>query len=103
MEYNNLITRVQKASVDAPDTDAILGGMRRTLHRRHRQRQVAISLAIVLAVGTAVATMQPRHDRAVTLAELVSLRIDTPPSPEPAPIAGYRNSLYNHQIIYTLL
>lgn len=102
MEYNELITRAQCASVDVPDTDTILGDMRRTLHRRYRQRQVAVSLAIVFAVGASVTTIPPRQDKTVTLAERVCLRIDTPPTQVPAPLVGYRNSMYNRQI-YTLL
>ena len=38
MEYNELITRAQRAAVDSPDTDAILTGMHRTLRRRRQQR-----------------------------------------------------------------
>lgn len=104
MEYNELITRAQQASVDAPDTDAILAGMRRTMRRRQRQRQTVLSTLIVLAVTSSAYLMQPRYDKAdsLTLAEVVSRRIDTPPTNMPAPLVGYRNSIHNRQI-YTLL
>lgn len=102
MEYNELITKAQQVSVDAPDTDAILTGMRRTLRRRQQQRQALFSTLLVLAVGVAVFSFQPRYESHVTLAELVSSRIDTPPTRTPAPLVGYRHSMYNRQI-YTLL
>lgn len=102
MEYNELITKAQQVSVDAPDTDAILTGMHRTLRRRQQQRQALFSTLLVLAVGVAVFSFQPRYESHVTLAELVSSRIDTPPTRTPAPLVGYRHSMYNRQI-YTLL
>lgn len=102
MEYNELIEKVQQTSVDVPDTDAILGGIRHTVRRRRQQRQLVFSLTIILAVGASAYFMQPRQEKTITLAELVSRDINTPPSHEPAPIVGYRNSIHNHQI-YTLL
>lgn len=102
MEYTELITRAQQAPVEVPDTDSILGGMHRTLQRRRRQRQAALSMLLVLAVGASAFFMQPRYETSVTLAEQVSARIDTPPTRIPVPLAGYRHSMYNRQI-YTLL
>ena len=102
MEYNELITRVQQASVDVPATDAILTGMHRTLRHRRQQRQALLSLVMLLAVGTSVFFMQPRNETRLTLAECVSAHIDTPPTKTPAPLVGYRHSMYNRQI-YTLL
>lgn len=102
MEYNELITRAQQAAVDAPDADAILAGVHRTMHRRHRQRQVALSTVLVLGVGTALFFAQPSYERHITLAEHVSAHLDTPTTRTPAPLVGYRHSKYNHQI-YTLL
>ena len=102
MEYNELITRVQQASVDVPDTDAILTGMHRTLRHRRQQRQMLLSVAIVLAMGTSLFFLQPRNETRLTLAECVSAHIATPPPKTPAPLVGYRHSMYNRQI-YTLL
>lgn len=102
MEYNELITRAQQADVEVPDTDTILSGMHRTLHRRHRQRQVVLSMALVFVAGVSVFFLQPRYESHVTLAESVSAHIDTPSTQTPAPLVGYRHSMYNRQI-YTLL
>ena len=102
MEYNELITRVQQASVDSPDTDAILSGMRRTLRRRRQQRQAIFSVVLVFAVGSSVFFLQPHNEIPLTLAESVSAHIDTPSTKTPAPIVGYRHSVYNRQI-YTLI
>lgn len=102
MEYNELITRARQAAADTPDADTILCGMHRTLRRRRRQRQALLSAALILAAGSSAFLIQPRYETPVTLAEQVSLRIDTPPTKTPAPIAGYRHSMYNRQI-YTLL
>lgn len=102
MEYNELITKVQQAEVDAPDTDTILTGMRRTLSHRRRQRQVVLSTVLVLVVGASSIFLQPRYENHITLAEQVSAHIDTPPTKTPAPLVGYRHSMYNRQI-YTLL
>ena len=103
MEYNELITRARQASVEAPDTDAILGGMRRTLRRRQRQRQTVVSMLLVLAVGSSLLFVHQPEEQltAMTLAEQVSARLDTPPTNLPAPLVGYRNSIYNRNI-YTL-
>lgn len=104
MEYNEFITRVRQAQPDSPDTDTILAGMRRTLHRRQQRHRAILSAVFVLAVGSSVLFMQPRYGSSdsPTLAETVSLRIDAPPTNTPAPVAGYRHSIYNRQI-YTLL
>lgn len=88
--------------VDAPDTDAILTGVHLTLNRRRRQRQALLSTAVVLVTGVSLFFMQPRYENHITLAECVSAHIDTPATRTPAPLVGYRNSMYNHQI-YTLL
>jgi len=97
MEYNELIAKIQHQPVGTPDTDAILAGMRRKMHRsRQRQALVAAAcllLAIVpLALPIADTTAKP------TLAETVSATLPSSPNDLPAPLAGYRNSLRNHQI-----
>lgn len=102
MEYNELITKAQQAAVDSPDTDAILTGMHRTLRRRRQQWQALLSVVMLLAVGTSVFFLQPRSETRLTLAECVSAHIDTPSTKTPAPLVGYRHSMYNRQI-YTLL
>lgn len=104
MEYNELITSVQQAPVDAPNTDAILQGMRRTLHRRRQRRQtLATTVVVLLASATMVLPLLPsQHEPLVTLAERVSSQLDARPNNLPAPLAGYLHSMYNRQI-YTLL
>ena len=103
MEYNELITQARQTSIEAPDTDTILDGMRHTLHRRQRQRQTLFSAVLILAVGTLLLfEHQPgKQLTAMTLAEQVSAHLDNPPTKQPAPLVGYRNSIYNHNI-YTL-
>ena len=102
MEYNELISRVQQVAVDAPDTDTILSGMHRTMNRRRRQRQTVLSSVLVLVMGASGLFLQPRYESHITLAEQVSAHIDTPPTKTPAPLVGYRHSIYYRQI-YTLL
>ncbi len=97
MEYNELIERAQRMSVDIPDTDTILSGMRRTLYRRRQQRRIVFSLAIVLVVGTSAYFMQLRSEKAITLAETISATLQSSPTDLPAPLAGYKNSIRNHQ------
>ena len=45
---------------------------------------------------------QPTPARSLTLAERVSRTIGTPRNDGPAPLAGYRHSIYNRRI-YALL
>lgn len=98
MEYNKLIERVQQMPIEVPDTDSILGGMRSTMHRRRKQRRLVFSLAIVLVVGTSAYFMQPRSGKTITLAEAISATLQSSPNDLPAPLAGYKNSIRNHQI-----
>ena len=104
MEYNELIAKVQHLPVDVPDSNAILQGVRHKVTRRRRQRQVVASMLVVLVLGGASMLFlpQPTPARPLTLAERVSRTIDTPRNDVPAPLAGYRHSIYNRQI-YTLL
>lgn len=104
MEYNELITRVQQAPVEAPDTDALLQGMHHTLQRRQRQRQWAVSMFFVLVMGATIALLPSATPTAhpITLAEQVSRRLDVPRNNAPAPLVGYRHSIRNRQI-YTLI
>lgn len=104
MEYNELIAKAQQAFDEPPATDVLLDGMRRTLHRRRQRRQALLSAVVVLL---AVAALLPSLSASqavppLTLAEQVSLCLDTPSNHTPAPLAGYRHSIYNRQI-YTLL
>lgn len=103
MEYNELIAQARQAATDAPDTDAILGAMRCTLRRRQQRCQALLSAVLVLAVGASLLSVYQPAGRlaSTTLAERVSARLDTPPTNLPAPLVGYRNSIYNHNI-YTL-
>jgi len=97
MEYKELIEKTQHVPVDVPDTDAIIDGMRRTLHRRRQQYQLIFSLVIVLAVGTSAYFMHPRSEKTITLAEAISATIQSSPNDLPAPLTGYKNSIRNHQ------
>lgn len=102
MDYNELITRAQHAAADAPGTDEILTGMHRTMRYRRRQRQAVLSVALVLVAGMSLLLLKPDYESHITLVESVSAHIDTPVTRTPAPLVGYRNSMYNRQI-YTLL
>lgn len=97
MEYNKLIERMQQTPVEVPDTDAILGGMRRTLHRRRQQRTLLAS-AVCLLLATLPLTMSMGDSQSTpTLAEAVSATLPSSPNDLPAPLAGYKNSIRNHQ------
>lgn len=104
MEYNDLITRVQQASVETPGTDVLLQGVHRTLQHRQKRRQWVVSMVFVLLMGgTVVLSLPtPSKPRQLTLAERVSRTVDAPRSKMPAPLVGYRNSIHNRQI-YTLI
>lgn len=102
MEYNELITKAQQASVDTPDADTILSGMHRTLRRRQQRHSLLLSLTLVALVGLSVALMQPAEERPLTLAERVSAQLAKPTSKTPPSLVGYRHSVRNHQI-YTLI
>ena len=99
MEYNELIERVQQTPSDVPDTDAILGGMRRTVQRRRQQQWAAMgAICLVLAVAPLFLTLQPSSSNpSPTLAESVSATLPSAPGDLPAPLAGYRHSIRNHQ------
>lgn len=101
MEYNDLITRVQQSTVDVPDTDAILGSMRRTVRRRELRRRTLLSSAFVLVSGVAMALplATPQVSSELTLAERVSRSLDMRPNDIPAPLLGYQHSMHNRQIL----
>lgn len=97
MEYNELIERVQQTPIDVPDTDAILGGMRRTLHRRRQQRTLLTSAVCLLLATLPLAVSMGDSPATPTLAEAVSATLPSSPNDLPAPLAGYKNSIRNHQ------
>jgi len=101
MEYEDLIEQAQQMSIDVPDTDAILSGMHRTMHRRLRQRQSVLSVLLFLGAFTTLFFAQPVGKSPLTLAERVSAHLDTPSNDTPAPLVGYQHSIRNRQI-YTL-
>ncbi len=96
MEYNELIEKIQHQPVDTPDTDAILAGMRRKMHRS-RQRQALVAAACLL-LAIVPLSLPVADTPKPTLAETVSATLPSSPNDLPAPLAGYRNSLRNHQI-----
>lgn len=98
MEYKELIEKAQAMPVDVPDTDTIITGMHRTIQRR-RQRQTLLAAAacILLAIMPLTMTVGGSSARP-TLAETVSATLPSSPDDLPAPLAGYKNSLRNHQI-----
>lgn len=99
MEYNELIERAQHTPVDIPDTDAILGGMRRTVQRRRQRQWAAVgAVCLLLAVAPLFFTLQRLSSNpSPTLAESVSATLPSTPGDLPAPLAGYRHSIRNHQ------
>lgn len=100
MEYNELIEKVRHTAVDTPDTDAILDGMHHTMRRR-RQRQTTAVAAVCLLLAVVPLTfripLSTSHPHP-TLVETVSATLPSSPNDLPAPLAGYKNSLRNHQI-----
>ena len=97
MEYNELIAKIQHQPVDTPDTDAILAGMRRKMHRS-RQRRAIVAAAACLLLAVVPLALPVADTPKPTLAETVSATLPSSPNDLPAPLAGYRNSLRNHQI-----
>ena len=104
MEYSELITRVQQASLETPDADALLEGMRNTMHRRRQNRRWLVMALYLIVVGGTIAALLPTTPagQPMALVEKVSRQLDVPHDKMPAPLAGYRNSIHNRQI-YTLL
>jgi hypothetical protein len=98
MEYKELREKTQAMPVDVPDTDTIITGMHRTIQRR-RQRQTLLAAAACILLAIMPLTMTVGGNSAKpTLAESVSATLPSSPDDLPAPLAGYRNSLRNHQI-----
>ena len=99
MEYKELITRAQQTSIDVPDTDALLDGMRRTLRHRRQRNATLVAVACLLLTITPLTlhfTLSSYHPTP-TLAESISATLPSCPDDLPAPLAGYRNSIRNHQ------
>lgn len=95
MEYNELIEKIQQQPVGTPDTDAILAGMRRKMHRSRQRRAIVAAACLLLAI---VPLALPVADTPKpTLAETVSATLPSSPDDLPAPLTGYRNSIRNHQ------
>ena len=98
MEYNELITKARQAPIDVPDTDVILGGMRRTLRRR-QQRQTVFGVVMLLGVSAmTLPLLSVPAEPEPTLAERVSRLFNTPPADIPAPVLGYQHSIHQRQI-----
>lgn len=103
MEYNELIEKAQHAPVDTPDTDVILGGMHHTLNRRRQHNTLLATAACLIVASAPLFFSLTSQSPAPTLAEVVSATIQSSPNDLPAPIAGYRNSIRNHNKIITLI
>lgn len=98
MEYNELIEKVRHTSVDTPDTDKILNGMRLTVQRRRQQQLLTAATVCLLFAVTPLILPLGNDNSTPTLAETVSATLPSSPNDLPAPLAGYKNSLRNHQI-----
>lgn len=100
MEYDEMIARMRPAEAEAPETSALMGGVRRAVrHRRQRNALLAGAATAVLAVAPlATQAALPSTGDAPMLAEQVSLQ--QPPAADnlPAPWAGYLHSTRNQQI-----
>ena len=97
MEYNEPIQKAQSMPVDVPDTGTIIIGMQRTVRRR-RQRQTLLAAAACMLLAVIPLTLTLDNSAAEpTLAETVSATLPSSPNDLPAPLAGYRNSIRNHQ------
>lgn len=97
MEYNELIEQARQTHVDVPDTDAILGGMRRTVQRRRRQQLFTVAAVCLLFAVTPLILPSGNGISTPTLAETVSATLPSSTDDLPAPLAGYKNSIRNHQ------
>lgn len=96
MEYNELIEKIQQQPVGTPDTEAILAGMRRKMHRS-RQRRAIVAAAACLLLAVVPLALPVADTPKPTLAETVSATLPSSPDNLPAPLTGYRNSIRNHQ------
>lgn len=97
MEYNELIEQARQTHIDVPNTDAILGGMRRTVQRRRRQQILTVAAVFLLLAVTPLILPSGSVTSTPTLAESVSATLPSSPGDLPAPLAGYKNSIHNHQ------
>ena len=97
MEYNELIEKIQHTSIDVPNTDTILGGMRHTLHRRRQRKVVLATVFCLTLVCVPLAFSVNGEASSPTLAEIVSASLPSSPNDLPAPLVGYQNSIRNHQ------
>ena len=97
MEYNKMIEMVRQSGTDAPGTDEVLRQVHHRLNVRRRRHTTIASITCLLLAATPLAFTFNTGNTSPTLAETVSATVRPAPGELPAPLAGYRNSLRNHQ------
>lgn len=97
MEYNELITQMQHTPIDVPDTDTILGDMRRTMHHRRQQKTILATVTCLLLASVPLTFLSSKGVPSPTQAEIVSASLPSASDNLPAPLAGFKNSIRNHQ------
>lgn len=97
MEYNKMIEMVRQSGTDAPGTDEVLRRVHNRLLVRRRQQTLLASAVCILLAASPLAFLNTSSTHSPTLAETVSATVRPAPGNLPAPLAGYRNSLRNHQ------
>ena len=102
MEYNKMIELVRQSTPEAPETTELLAGVHRTLQVRRRQQAMLASIACIALLTVPLLTLNFQSSSpnpSPTLAEAVSATVESAPNNMPAPLAGYRNSIRNHQTL----
>lgn len=94
-----MIELARQSAPDAPSTDEVLGHIHRSLRVRRQRQTVLTTVACLLLATTPLALLDRGAAPSPTLAEAVSATVQPAPGDLPAPLAGYRNSLRNHQTL----
>lgn len=97
MEYNKMIELARQSVPSAPDTDEVLDGIHRRLRARRQRQMLIASAACLLIAALPLALLNNDITPSPTLVETVSATVKPALDNLPAPLAGYRNSLRNHQ------
>ena len=92
-----MIEMVRQSGTDEPGTDEVLRRVHNRLLVRRRQQTLLASAVCILLAASPLAFSNIGSTHSPTLAETVSAAVRPAHGDLPAPLAGYRNSLRNHQ------